>query len=42
MTRLLQLLILAYLPLAARHLLVGAAGVPAGGDGERDGASLRA
>jgi hypothetical protein len=42
MSRLLQLLILAYLPLAARHLLVGAACVSSTADGERDDASLQA
>lgn len=40
MSRLLHLLILAYLPLAARHLLVGAACVSP--DGERDVGSLQA
>ena len=40
MSRLLQLLILAYLPLAARHLFVGAACVSSGD--ERDGGSLQA
>lgn len=42
MSRLLQLLILAYLPLAARHLLVGAACVPPDANGARDDAALQA